>query len=420
MLHRSNSDHKNEPEDIAAQNKSLKKLNQQLQECINELKSTNKELIKAKERATDSEKLKTAFIKNMSHEIRTPMNGIVGFTNLLANPDLSSDERQSYIEIVSQSSNRMLSTFNNLMEISLIETGQVSLNHSAININGELGDLYAQFRMEAAQKSLDLKFYTDLADKDANIYTDREKLSAILSNLLNNAIKYTPNGKVEFGYKKIDDKLEFYVKDTGIGIPAERQKAIFERFIQSDIDDTEAYQGNGLGLTIARSYVDLLGGDMRLVSQESKGSQFYFTIPYKTYHLDSPDTIHPAEENKKKTKKPKVLIVEDETFTMDYLSIILKNICSEIIRADNGIDAVNICRRNPDIDLILMDIKMPLMNGYDAAKEIRTFNKEVIIIAQTAYAMPGDREKALEAGCNDYISKPINKEVLISMIENMV
>jgi CheY-like chemotaxis protein len=356
----------------------------------------------------------------MSHEIRTPMNGIVGFSNLLANPDLSTNERQSYLDIVSQSSNRMLSTFNNLMEISLIETGQVKLNYTAININGEFGDLYAKFRSKAGKKGIELRFYTDLADKDANIYTDREKLSAILSNLLNNALKYTHQGKVEFGYKKVDNKLEFYIKDTGIGIPKHRQKAVFKRFIQSDIEDTKVYQGSGLGLTIACSYVEMLGGEMRLVSEEGRGSQFYFTIPYRTYQEEISDKLTVPPDEKRIVKKPKVLIVEDEPFTMDYLSIILKNICSEIIRADNGVDAVKICRGNPDIDLILMDIKMPLRNGYEAAKEIRTFNKEVVIIAQTAYAMPEDREKAIEAGCNDYITKPIDKEELIFKIENVL
>ncbi len=400
---------------LQARVEQLLQQNKALSARLTELEKANRELERAKAKAEESDRLKTAFLQNMSHEIRTPMNGIMGFTELLSNPDLSDDERQSYINIVTKSGDRMLSTFNDLVEVSMIETGNVTLHFSTINLNGELGDLYADFNHEARSKNLTLTFYSDLPDHKANIYTDREKLSAILFHLIKNAIKYTLNGTITFGYRKKDEWLEFYVEDHGVGIPAERQQAVFDKFTQADIEDKNALEGSGLGLTVAKAYVEMLGGTIWMKSVENKGSTFYFTIPFKTSGeaVDSGQNLrHPVP-----ARKPKILIAEDEPYTKDYLTIILQNMCSEILYADNGLDAVNACRENQDIDLVLMDIKMPQMNGYEATREIRKFNKDVVIIAQTAYAMSGDRQKALEAGCNDYISKPINRDALVTMIE---
>ncbi len=393
--------------------------NNELKAKIKQLEKINHELESAKKKAEESDKLKTAFLQNMSHEIRTPMNGILGFAELLTNPDLSKDERRSYLEIVTKSGDRMLNTFNNLMEVSMIETNNVSLHYSTINLNGEFGDLYADFKNEAERKNLSFQFVSDLPDHSANIYTDREKLSAILSHLIKNAIKYSQNkGSVTFGYLKKDDVLEFYVKDRGIGIPKERHLAVFDKFTQADVDDKNALEGSGLGLTVAKAYVELLGGEIWLQSIPNNGTTIFFTIPFKTKAGDEIDKK--AQVSRPKTAKPKILIAEDEPYTKDYLTIILKNMSSDILYADNGLEAVTVCRKNPDIDLVLMDIKMPQMNGYEATKEIRKFNKEVVIIAQTAYAMASDRQKAIEAGCNDYISKPINREELVTMIEKVV
>jgi len=398
---------------------SLLQQNKQLTDRIKQLEEANMELESAKKKAEESDKLKTAFLQNMSHEIRTPMNGILGFAELLSNPELSDSERQSYINIVTKSGDRMLSTFNNLMEASIIETGNVSLHYSTINLNGEFGDLYADFKDEAKRKELVLGFYSDLPDNNANIYTDREKLSSVLSHLLENAIKYSnPGGKITFGYKQKEDWLEFYVQDRGIGIPKERHSAVFDKFTQADLEDKAVFEGSGLGLTVAKAYVELLGGKIWLQSVENKGTTFFFTIPFKTGEDDTnAERVSPSPA---KSTKPKILIAEDEPFTKDYLTIILQNMSSEILYADNGLDAVVMCRKNPDVDLILMDIKMPQMNGYDATREIRKFNKKVIIIAQTAYAMAGDREKALQAGCNNYISKPISRDKLVTMIKNTI
>jgi len=407
--------HYNSERELQTRVDRLLQQNKALETKVKQLEEAHLELEMAKAKAEGSNRLKTAFLQNMSHEIRTPMNGIMGFTELLSNPDLSNDERQSYINIVTKSGDRMLNTFNNLVEVSMIETGNVTLHFSTINLNGEFGDLYADYHDEARRKNLTLTFYSDLPDNEANIYTDREKLSSILAHLIKNAIKYTTGGTVTFGYRKKGDWLELYVEDHGVGIPPERQHAVFDKFTQADIDNKDALEGSGLGLTVAKAYVEMLGGTIWMKSVENKGATFYFTIPFKisgeTGNGES-DMHHAAI-----TRKPKMLIAEDEPYTKDYLTIILQNICSEILYADNGLDAVTICRKNPDIDLVLMDIKMPQMNGYEATREIRKFNKDIVIIAQTAYALSSDREKALEAGCNNYISKPINRDALVTMIE---
>ena len=258
---------------------------------------------------------------------------------------------------------------------------------------------------------------------EAIIQTDREKLYAILTNLVKNAIKYTKEGGIEFGYEMVVEtqriaSLRFYVKDTGIGIPKDRQEAIFERFIQADIEDRMAYQGAGLGLAITKAYVEMLGGKIWVESEEGIGSAFYFTLPYNAE--PAKETIdrqpEPAEKNET-VRKLKILIAEDDEVSEMLIDSYIKIFGKEILKARTGVEAVEVCREHPDIDLILMDIRMPDMCGHEATKQIRLFNQEVIIIAQTAYGLLGDREKAIKAGCNDYISKPINKEKLLSLIK---
>lgn len=403
--------------ELTMQVKKMLLVNKELNERVKLLEKANLELEVAKKKAEESDRLKTAFLQNMSYELRTPMNGILGFVELLSNSNLSDNERQAYIDIVAKSGDRLLHTFNNFMQASMIETGQVSMHYSHINLNGEFGDLYADFKDEAKRKNLTFHFYSDLPDNSANIYTDSEKLSAILSQLLKNAIKYSHSGdEVTFGYVLKNEVLEFYVKDRGTGIQEERLQAIFDKFTQADIENTNALEESGLGLKVAKAYVELLGGTIWFQSVENKETTFFFTIPFKIMKGDADNKT--ASVKYKIADKPKILIAEDDPYTKNYLTIILQNMCSEILYADNGLDAVAICRRNPDIDLILMDIKMPQMNGYEATREIRKFNNDIFIIAQTAYAMASDRKKAMEAGFNDYISKPINKSELIAMIEN--
>ena len=384
-------------------------------------KKTEDDLIKALEKAEESDRLKSAFLANMSHEIRTPMNGILGFASLLKLPNLSGDQLKKYVGIIDNSGKRMLNIINDLIDISKIEAGQMEIKISECNINEQVEYLFTFFRPDAVKVKLDLSYNNSILTKDALVKTDREKLYAILTNLLKNALKYTHEGSIKFGYEQKGEMLEFYVKDTGIGIPADRLDAIFERFIQADIEDRRAYEGAGLGLSITEAYVKMLGGKIWVDSVEGQGSQFYFTIPFNE---DNRMEIKTEEENEKKltatSQKLKILIAEDEEVAMEYLKIILRKSSKEILQAKSGKEVVKLCRSNPDLDLVLMDIKMPGMDGYEATREIRKFNKDIVIIAQTAYALAGDREKALEAGCNDYVSKPVNQNRLLEIIGKLI
>ncbi len=385
---------------------------------VTDHKNAEENLIKAKEKAEESDCLKSAFLANMSHEIRTPMNGILGFAELLKEPNLSGSDQKKYIDIIENSGHRMLNTINDLIHISKIEAGQVEVSVSDVNVNTLIKYFYSFFKPEVEKKGLQLNIINSLPDTEAIIKTDRSKLNSILTNLIKNAIKYTPEGDIEFGYKKNGEYLEFFVKDTGIGIPGNRQQLIFERFVQANNEDTKAFEGSGLGLAITKAYVEMLGGKLWVESCEGVGSEFYFIIPYVVYDNEptAVEAFKPVINNISKFKDLNILIAEDENEAVMHLSILLKDIGKEIYHAKNGIEVVEICHSVNDLDLILMDIRMPEMNGYEATKEIRKFNKDIIIIAQTAYALEGDRENAIAAGCNDHIAKPVSKESLVRII----
>lgn len=377
------------------------------------------ELNEAKERAEESDRLKSAFLANMSHEIRTPMNGILGFSNLLKEPGLTGDQQQEYIQIIEKSGARMLNIINDITEIAKIESGLMNINSTRTNINEQIDYVYNLFIAEAEAKRILFLCKKPLFVKDTVINTDREKLLGILSNLVKNAIKFTSKGTIELGFTKGEEYLEFFVKDTGVGVPANRQKAIFERFVQADILNIKASQGAGLGLSISKAYVEMLGGKIWVESVEGKGSTFFFTLP-----LDKDKKSKGLSKNLKidnnmeeSIDKLKILIAEDDETSELLLELGVRKICKEMLKTRSGIEAVNICRANPDIDLVFMDIQMPGINGYEATRQIRTFNKDVVIIAQTAYGLSGDREKSIEAGCNDYISKPICISDLLTIIK---
>ncbi|QIA07109.1 PAS domain S-box protein [Draconibacterium halophilum] len=385
---------------------------------ITSLKKYEKELISAKEKAVEADHLKSAFLANMSHEIRTPMNGILGFTNLLLEPELSGKQRQEFIEIIQKSGDRMLTTVNDLIDISRIETGQVKLSVEEFNIGKELESHFQFFQPEAEKKGIKL-ILTSLLPDNNRINNDLQKFNSILTNLIKNAIKFTNTGFIEIGCIKKDEYIECYVKDSGIGIPENRQEAIFDRFVQADITDSRAFEGSGLGLAISKAYAEMMGGKLWVESEKGVGSTFCFTIPFqnsenKKSNNSIKDSIKPAPLLNKKLK---ILIAEDDEVSFQHLSILLKAIAGEIIHAQTGIEAVDLCRENPDINLILMDIKMPLLNGYEATQRIREFNTDVIIIAQTAFAMVGDRAATIKAGCNDYVTKPIKKDRLFEKIK---
>ena len=376
------------------------------------------QLNESKEKAEESDRLKSAFLANMSHEIRTPMNGILGFSDLLEKPNLSGERQKKYISIIQKSGKRMLNIINDIISISKIESGLMEMNLQESNINEQIEYLYTFFKPEIEEKGMQFSFKNTLPSREAILITDREKVFSILTNLLKNAIKYSEKGSIEFGYNAKGGFIEFFVKDTGIGIPEDRHEAIFERFIQADVSDEKALQGAGLGLSISKAYVEMLGGSIWMESEVGKGSTFYFTLKYQpeiVRNHSSKNRISPSGE-KTPRKLLKVLVAEDDETSKEFLSIIVQEFAKDIIFVNTGNEAVAACVKNPDIDLILMDIQMPDLNGYEATRQIRQFNKGVTIIAQTAYAFKGDIEKALEAGCNEYTSKPIMAEELEQMI----
>lgn len=386
---------------------------------ITERKRFESELIAAKEKAEESDRLKSAFLANMSHEIRTPMNGILGFTNMLSDVELDDSERQKYTAIINRSGNRLMNTINDLIDISKIEAGQMEVVKTETSINKMFDELYSILSHEAADKELSLISLPTSSNTEVVVLTDNSKLYGILTNLIKNAIKYTDKGSISFGYTLKDDFIEFYVKDTGIGVPQNKQQAIFNRFEQADIADKRAFQGSGLGLAISKAYTEMLGGKIWVESEEGVGSTFYFTLPYQINSdekLMVADVVS-AKEEESHNRTLKILITEDDETSETLLSIIVKKFSKELLKAKTGKEAVEICRKNSDINLILMDIQMPDMDGYEATRQIRQFNGEVIIIAQTAYGLSGDKEKAIEAGCSDYISKPINRDKLLVLIQ---
>ena len=382
---------------------------------ITDRKVNEAELIAAKEKAEESDRLKTAFLHNISHEIRTPMNAIVGFSALLEDSKSDPVAQQSYIETIMQSSNHLLAIISDIVDISNLEANLVKITKSEINVNNTLKSIWNQFQPKALEKKIEFKCVSELSDSDANILADSTKLTQVITNLISNALKFTDNGVVAVNLKFEDDFLNFTVSDTGIGIAAEFQDRIFERFFQVHNSTSRIYEGTGLGLAISRAYVELMGGTINLSSKPGQGTTFMFSIPYQKQQITISD---PYKETFMFNRKIKILIAEDVDSNFKLLTYFLKGTNADIIRAENGKEAVERCFAENDLDLILMDVKMPVMDGYSAVRLIRENNIRIPIIAQTAYFE--DRMKALEAGCSGFISKPFDKKGLLQIVSSFI
>ncbi len=394
---------------------------------ITQQQKIEEELILSREKAVEADNLKSTFLANMSHEIRTPMNGILGFSELLKSDDSGPEERANYIDIIHQSGKQLMNIINDILDISKIEVGQIQINEENTSVNHILDELMVLFKPDTVDKGIELRLHKELDDNESVIRTDSVRLRQILSNLINNAIKFTKEGYVEFGYilvpgcdEETKDEIpciQFFVSDTGIGIPQNKREIIFDRFRQSDESHTRKFGGTGLGLAISKGFVELLGGKIWHESEEDKGSTFYFTIPYK---IGEPDKIQRIEEKfaeQYRWDEYKVLIVEDDDVSFRYMSKVLEKTGIDIVRAVTGIEAIDLCKANSDFNLVLMDIQLPGINGYEATKRIREFNPDIPVIAQTAHALAEDRKKSIETGCNDFITKPIKRNVLLRKME---
>jgi PAS domain S-box-containing protein len=393
----------------------LASINEELTVTTDALKESNQILAEAKEKAEESDRLKSVFLANVSHEIRTPMNAIIGFLELLKKPDLEGDKAKSYIEIVNQSGLRLLQTINDIIEISKLEAKQVHVTYSDVDID-DLMQFHSKF-FENQAKAKGIKIVLN-NQKTQNIVirTDKKKIDGLFTNLIGNAIKFTDEGFIEIGSFYNDYTITFYVKDTGRGIPNDRLQAIFDRFVQADLATTRTHEGSGLGLSICNAYLHLLGGSIWVESELGKGSTFYFSIPYEMSSKSEEKSESIEMHSSKCPKGIKVLIAEDDADSYDLLNAILSEEGFCTVNATTGVEAINILKENNDIHLVLMDLKMPQMDGLEATKRIREFNPTIPIIAQTAFALSGDKEKAIEVGCNDYISKPVDFSELLSIV----
>jgi CheY-like chemotaxis protein/nitrogen-specific signal transduction histidine kinase len=372
------------------------------------------ELIIAKENAEESDKLKTAFLQNMSHEIRTPLNGIIGFSALLNFDDISKEEIKEYTALINQSGKRLIEIVNNVLDISKIQTGQIKIEQKAIVVISMFSDLFTFFSPIAIIKKISLKYHNE-KDEQRSIFTDEAKLHQILVNLINNALKFTKSGQVDYGYEVKGDFLQFFVKDTGIGIEEELYEKIFERFIQAEQSMTKNYEGAGLGLAISKGLIELLGGKIWVKSEIGKGSTFFFTLPYSHIILPSEKAARYVEKLNKHAHG-KILIAEDDWISFQYLNKIFAKSDITIVHAENGEQAVEIIKHTDDIDLVLMDIKMPVMDGIQATKLIKQIKPNLPIFAQTAYAFNEEKNNILAVGCDEYMTKPLNQEKLNKLI----
>lgn len=385
-----------------------------------EIEKANEELLIALRKAEESDRLKTAFLQNMSHEIRTPLNGIVGFSQLLSSGDLTDESRQEIALVVEKSSTRLIEIVNNILDISKIETGQIKVANSVFKINDLMSETYEFFALFAKDKNLGLSYKTALDDSSSTIYCDKEKVYQVLVNLINNAIKFTSEGEIKFGYDLKNGFIEFFVSDTGIGIPEDFRDKIFERFTQVDSTITRNYEGAGLGLSISKGLIEVLGGEMWVESEVNKGTSFFFTIPCKQINVDSESKEGHEIDDEKVSRPLNILVAEDDDINYMFIKFLFAKTKVNLVRAVNGKEAVEFCNAADKFDLIFMDLKMPVMSGLEATTIIKASYPDIPIIAITAYGFDEDRVKALEAGCDDFISKPFKRETLFEKMTKYI
>ncbi len=384
-------------------------------------KETEESLLEAKEKAEEADRLKSAFLSNMSHEIRTPMNAIVGFSQLLGNSAISNEKKLVFIEQINLNGDSLMQLIEDIIYVSKIEAGKIEIKKSMCLMNTILDELHTSFtehKRRMGKEHVELIVEKSINNQNFSMLTDAQRFKQILTNLIGNAIKFTEEGTVTFGYEKKDENtLLFFVKDTGLGINKEKLKHIFDRFTKVSATKTKLYGGTGLGLSISQHLVRRLGGEIWADSEEDKGSVFYFTHPFQGENIKSePQKVDENKNINMSLENTNILIAEDEQMNYFFLQEALLPTGAKIRWAKNGQEAVNLVESVSEFDVVLMDMKMPVMDGYEATSRIKKMKPLLPVIAQTAYAMPEEQEKGFQAGCDSYLSKPVDPDLLISTI----
>jgi len=381
-----------------------------------------KKLLEAKEKAEESDRLKSAFLANMSHEIRTPMNAILGFTELLTMPDseITPSEKENFIRLIHNSGNNLLQLIDDIIDISKIEANQLKVHIKECVLRNSFHDIkqsFLEIRKLKGKEHIDIRINENAQVRDLVIKTDPLRFNQIFTNLIDNALKFTEEGFIEFGYEiQNKETLLFYVKDTGRGMDQKKKDMVFDRFTKIEDDVTRLYRGAGLGLAICKSLVELLGGRIWVESVLDAGSTFYFTLPLNKVNLSNKAIFLDDEAHNYNWENKTILVAEDEPANYIYIEEVLKITRAKILKAVNGREAVDLVNQNNNIDIVIMDIKMPEMDGYEATRLIKSIKKNIPVISQSAYAMPGDIDKGLESGMDDYLIKPVKPKDLLSII----
>jgi PAS domain S-box-containing protein len=396
---------------------------------ITERKQIENDLIKAKESAEESDRLKSAFLANMSHEIRTPMNIILGFLSQLDEDNLPSEERKEFISVINRKGKDLITIINDIIDISMIDSHQLKISKTTFNLNELLDTMLLAFENEKViieKTNIQISIEKALSHDQSNVFTDEVRLSQILNNLIGNAMKFTAEGHVKFGYRVEKEHLLFFVEDTGKGIAKEKHGIIWERFRQEEESNSRTFGGVGLGLSISKELVEMLGGKLWFTSEEENqaegkagGSTFYFSLPASDLVKKVVAAARPVEQaiNYDFSNKT-ILVAEDVADNFEVLKLILRKFNPLLIHADNGAKAVELCKTNHDINLVLMDVRMPVMDGFEATGEIKKLRPDLPIIAITAYAFMEDKARSIAAGCNNFITKPIDQKKLLKMIDH--